>query len=95
MVILCIVLSCLSGIAVGFIVKKLDNIVKLYTQALSNMITSVACTLLFPDHFTLNVLFVCCLLLMFSAIFMYENKNLDLAQIKEKVFGKKKSTEVI
>ena len=33
MVILCIVLSCLSGIAVGFIVKKLDNIVKLYTQA--------------------------------------------------------------
>ena len=54
------------------------------------MITSVACTLLFPDHFTLNFLFVCCLLLMFSAIFMYENKNMDVETLKEKVCGKKR-----
>ena len=71
----CIILSCTSGISVAFIVKKLDNIVKLYSQALSNMLTSVACTILFPDHFNLNFMFVMCLLLMFAAIFLYENKN--------------------
>lgn len=74
----CIALSCASGVAVAYIVKKLDNIVKLYTQALSNMLTSVACTVFFPDHFHLNLPFLGCLFLMFIAIGLYESKNLDI-----------------
>ena len=74
----CIILSCLSGVAVAYIVKKLDNIVKLYSQALSNMLTSIACSMFFPDHFQLNLAFFACLLLMFVAISLYESKNLDL-----------------
>ena len=77
MVTVCVVLSCASGVAVAYIVKKLDNIVKLYTQALSNMLTSVACTIFFPDHFHVNLKFLACLLLMFLGISLYESKNLE------------------
>jgi hypothetical protein len=76
-----IVLSCLSGVAVAFIVKKLDNIVKLYTQALSNMLTSLACSFFFPDHFHLNLAFFGCLVLMFIAISLYESKNVNLSTL--------------
>lgn len=78
----CIALSCTSGISVAFIVKKLDNIVKLYSQALSNMMTSIACSMLFPDHFHLNFMFVMCLLVMFGAICLYENKNWSVEDMK-------------
>ena len=81
MVVGCIILSATSGITVAFIVKKLDNIVKLYSQALSNMLTSVACTILFPNHFHLSLPFILCLLVMFAAIFLYENQNLKLEKL--------------
>ena len=72
-----ILLNCIGGVAVAAIVKRLDNIVKLYTQALSNMGTSIACTFLFPQSFTLNSVFVLCLLVIFLAIYFYEKKTLE------------------
>ncbi|ELT90198.1 hypothetical protein CAPTEDRAFT_205655 [Capitella teleta] len=78
MLIGCIILSCLSGVVVALIVKKLDNIVKLYTQSVSNMLTSVACTVFFPDHFHINFTFFACLILIFIGISLYESPNLGL-----------------
>ena len=80
----CILLSAISGFSVAVIIKKLDNIVKLYTQALSNMATSIACAVFFPDHFRINVQFVACFATVFAAIVLYErNKPLldDLGSI--------------
>jgi Nucleotide-sugar transporter len=62
---------------VALVVKKFDNIVKLYTQALANMFTAVACWFLFSDYFQLTALFGLCLLLVFCAILMYELKHID------------------
>ena len=77
LVFMCIVFSGGIGLSTAVIMKKLDNIVKLYTQALSNMFTSIACTLLFPKVFSINVVFLICLVMILFAISMYENKNLD------------------
>ena len=77
LVLMCIVFSGGIGLSTAVIMKKLDNIVKLYTQALSNMFTSIACTLLFPKVFSINVVFLICLVTILFAISMYENKNLD------------------
>ena len=77
------VLSVVGGIVVATIVKKLDNIVKLYLQALANMLTSVACWIVFPEHFQLNVQFIGCLVLMFLAIFGYENQNICMKELQE------------
>ena len=74
---MCIIFSGGIGLSTAVIMKKLDNIVKLYTQALSNMFTSIACTLLFPKDFSINVAFIICLVMVLFAISMYENKNLD------------------
>jgi len=85
----CILLSALSGFSVAVIIKKLDNIVKLYTQALSNMATSVACAVFFPDHFRINVQFVACFVTVFAAIVLYEGNTplLDnLGKISTDVF---------
>lgn len=79
----CILLTCSSGIVTAIIVKKLDNIVKIYTQGLTNMLTSVACTVFFPSDFHLNTLFTLCLALMVIAIFMYENQNINLKAVME------------
>jgi hypothetical protein len=62
---------------VAVVVKKFDNIVKLYTQALANMFTAVVCWVLFPDFFNLTLLFGLCLLIVFIAIIMYELKHFD------------------
>ena len=45
------------------------------------MLTSAACTVIFPDHFHLNTFFLGCLLLMCIAVFLYENKNIDVKQM--------------
>ena len=73
----CVVMSALTGFTVAIIVKRFDNIVKLYTQALANMATSIACTLLFPEDFHLNLAFLGCLGLMMLAICLYETNNTE------------------
>ncbi|CAH1782776.1 unnamed protein product [Owenia fusiformis] len=74
--ILCIFLSGIIGISVALIVKKLDNIVKIYTQALSNMATTIISAILFPDHLKLNVTFAVALVAVFTAIHLYERKHI-------------------
>jgi hypothetical protein len=68
-----LLLGCASGIAVAFIIKKLDNIVKIYTQSLSNIFTSVACAIFFPNHFHLTWMFLVCMLIITAAISIYES----------------------
>ena len=65
----------MTGCLVAIVVKKFDNIVKLYSQAMSNMFMAIACSLLFPDKFRLNALFLCCLVGVFTAICLYESKE--------------------
>jgi Nucleotide-sugar transporter len=60
---------------VAIVVKKFDNIVKQYTQALANMFTAIACSLLFPEHFSLTYTFGLCTILALIAIFMYESRT--------------------
>ena len=76
-IVACIVLSSASGIVVALIVKKLDNIVKLYAQAVANTLTSIACALLFPEHFQFSFHFFFCLLLMIVAVFVYESQTIN------------------
>ncbi|ELU08375.1 hypothetical protein CAPTEDRAFT_227690 [Capitella teleta] len=71
-----LVLGCASGIAVASIIKKLDNIVKIYTQSLSNIFTSVACAICFPNHFRLTWMFLVCMLIITVAITIYESHQI-------------------
>jgi len=71
-------LTLASGVAVAVIVKKLDNIVKLYTQAISNILMSFVCAYLFPEFFSLSPSFLLSLLVMMAAVFLYENKGLTM-----------------
>lgn len=73
-----------TGISTAHIMKKLDNIVKLYTQSISNMTMTFVCFALFPDKFHLDFVFIMCLLIMFAGIFLYETDNLscDLQQVR-------------
>ena len=52
--------------------KKLDSVVKLYTQALANMFTSLACATFYPRDFHLSLNFVVCLVAMVIAVISYE-----------------------
>ena len=67
-----------TGISTAFIMKKLDNIVKLYTQAITNMVVAVVSSIAFPEKFLIDIKFIVCLLLIFIAIFMYETENVSL-----------------
>lgn len=79
LLIMVVLLASLGGIAVATIVKKLDNIVKIYSAALANMFTAIACSILFPNKFTLSIPFGIALVLMFTAVFLYERKHIDFA----------------
>ena len=72
-----LLLACLGGVMVALVVKKFDNIVKLYTQALANIFTAILCSLLFHEFFHLTGLFVVSLILVFTAIVMYELKHFN------------------
>lgn len=85
LVVLCVTFSVACGISTAFIMKKLDNIVKLYSQAISNSLTTVACVFFFPKSFQLEGVFMLCLVLTFVAIFLYENENIDLSGVSDKL----------
>ena len=84
LLVLCLAFSVACGVSTAHIIKKLDNIVKLYSQAISNSLTTVASLLFFPKNFKLDGLYVVCLLLTFVAIFLYENDNIDLSGVTER-----------
>ena len=78
-------MSALTGVTVAIIVKRLDNIVKLYTQAITTMATSIACAFFFPEDFQLNLQFFGCLALMMLAISLYESKEIPAAALMDEV----------
>lgn len=71
----CILLASCGGIVTAFIMKTLDNIVKLYAQAMSTITTTLACVFFFPRRFQFDVIFIVCLGMTIAAIFMYETTN--------------------
>ena len=78
MMLMCISLTALIGISTAYIMKRLDNMVKLYAESLSSMLMTVACVTLFPKRFTIDAVFIISLLLTFAAIFIYEKDNLKI-----------------
>ncbi|KAK2146987.1 hypothetical protein LSH36_575g02051 [Paralvinella palmiformis] len=72
---LTVIFAVCGGITTAFIMKKLDNIVKLYTQSMSTIMTTIVCVAVFPRRFHFDVIFVVCLVLNVIAIFMYENND--------------------
>ncbi|CAH1795774.1 unnamed protein product [Owenia fusiformis] len=83
LVVILLMLSCIGmnvayGFAMKVIVKKLDNVVKIYSQAVSNMATAVVCLFVFPDDVEINSLFMAAILIVFFAIVLYESKNPEL-----------------
>lgn len=66
-----------TGFSTAFIMKKLDNIVKLYAQSITNMIIALICAFFFPEKFHIDAMFVVSIVLIFVAIFLYENDNVS------------------
>ncbi|KAK2146008.1 hypothetical protein LSH36_640g01096 [Paralvinella palmiformis] len=67
-----ITFSVVGGIVVAIIIKKLDNIVKLYAQAVSGAITAMSCAILFPEVFQFDVMYIVSFTLTIVAIYLYE-----------------------
>ena len=84
MMLVCIGLTALIGISTAYIMKKLDNMVKLYAESLSSMLMTVACVTMFPKRFTIDAVFIISLLLTFVAIFLYEKDNLNIPSSVQK-----------
>ena len=78
MMVVCIGLTAVIGISTAYIMKRLDNMVKLYAESLSSMLMTVACVVLFPKRFTIDAVFIASLLLTLFAIFLYEKDNLKM-----------------
>ena len=65
-----------GGLVVAAILKKLDNVVKDYSYATSNMFTALISALLFPDKFQITVFILLAMGLLFLGIYLYEKKSL-------------------
>ncbi|XP_013409202.1 CMP-sialic acid transporter 2 [Lingula anatina] len=76
-VISCVTLSVTSGLAVALIMKKMDNIVKIYCGALATLLTAVVSSIFFSARFQLDWTYAAGFVLVFTAIFLYEKKNVD------------------
>ncbi|CAM1300402.1 Uncharacterised protein at_DN0492 [Pycnogonum litorale] len=85
-VVLCLLVNSAAGMAIAAVIKLLDNIVKIYTSAIANIMTAILCTWLFPDTFEFDLLFILSLLTLFIGIYFYEMKILP-----EQVHGYKKN----
>ena len=70
--------SSVGGLVVAAILKKLDNVVKEYSSATANMFTAVISAILFPDKFKITWFIVLAMGLLFTGIFFYERKTLNL-----------------
>lgn len=65
----------LGGLVVASILKFLDNIVKEYTGSFANILTGVACAILFPDKFAFTVHIVLSMGCLLTGIYLYETKK--------------------
>lgn len=71
----CIVLGAACGLITGIVIKRLDNIVKIYSQALCGIINAIFCMAIFPDNFLPDWRYFISLCLVIVSIFMYEKGN--------------------
>ena len=75
-VVLGLLFSSVGGLVVAAILKKLDNVVKEYSSATANMFTAVISAVLFPDKFQITVFILLAMGLLFTGIYLYEEKSL-------------------
>ncbi|OQR79769.1 UDP-galactose translocator 1-like [Tropilaelaps mercedesae] len=78
LLILTLVSSAIHGIGIALLVKRFDNVVKYHLGCMVHLLNSGLNHLLFPDKFSLTPHFGLSLLLVFYAIYMYENKTFFL-----------------
>ena len=74
---MCIVFTAAQGVSTAYIMKRLDNIVKLYAQSISSILMTIACTVFFPLKFSLEHVFIASFILTIIAIFLYEHANFN------------------
>ncbi|XP_067937391.1 uncharacterized protein [Watersipora subatra] len=69
-------LGAMSGLVTATVIKKLDNIVKIYSQSLTGILNAVLSCVLFPRKFTPDLKYGIALFLVLVAIGLYERKTL-------------------
>ncbi|CAL4059251.1 unnamed protein product, partial [Meganyctiphanes norvegica] len=62
--------TAIGGLCVPFIVKNLDSIVKDYTAAMNNIILAVLTATLFPQDFSLSIVYAISLVVLLSGIYL-------------------------
>ena len=75
---MCIVFTAAQGVSAAYIMKRLDNIVKVYAQSMSSILMTIASTVFFPLKFNLDYVFIASLILTIIAIFLNEHASLNL-----------------
>ncbi|XP_076308922.1 uncharacterized protein LOC143224643 [Tachypleus tridentatus] len=83
-----VVVATLHGITLATTMRQLDNIVKFYISAVGNVMTALASTLLFPDKFTLDLVFILSLIILIVAIYLYETKSPIILERKIRLITK-------
>lgn len=68
----CVALGAASGVVTGLVIAKLDNVVKIYSQALCGVVNAIVCTVAFPDNFRPDWRYSASLALVVASIFLYE-----------------------
>ncbi|XP_013411669.1 probable UDP-sugar transporter protein SLC35A4 [Lingula anatina] len=76
LLVLYLLFSVITGCVVAIVIKKLDNIVKLYVGVLSILITTFISSVFFSGVFKISAQFVVGFLLVCEAIFLYEKPSL-------------------
>ena len=82
-VVLGLLFSSVGGLVVAAILKKLDNVVKDYSYATANMFTTVISAVLFPDKFQITVFILLAMGLLFTGIYLYEQKSFNSSACEE------------
>jgi len=62
----------IGGLVCAAILKRLDNIVKEYSGAASNIITAFLCSILFPEKFQFTIYIFLAMCLLLTGIILYE-----------------------
>ena len=82
-VVLGLLFSSVGGLVVAAILKKLDNVVKEYSSATANIFTALISAVLFPDKFQITVFILLAMGLLFTGIYLYEQKSFNSSACEE------------
>ncbi|XP_077999457.1 uncharacterized protein LOC144452267 [Glandiceps talaboti] len=72
LLILTILLGGAGGLLVAAIIKNIDNIAKIYSATFAIFLTAIVCSVLFPENFSLNLLFVAAVVTILVSSVLYE-----------------------